>query len=90
MRSVNAFFAKFAVVFGGMVITQAFGVGSPEIPLQLANPASVLCIKAQGQLRMHTNAQGVWTECELPRGRVCEEWTFYHRTCATDERPGEE
>lgn len=43
----------------------------------LANPASVHCLKAGGQLEIRKGTGGQYGVCHLPDGRMCEEWSYF-------------
>ena len=47
----------------------------------LANPASVNCIKVGGKLTIKRTAQGEVGMCQLPSGKVCEEWALFRGEC---------
>ena len=47
----------------------------------LANPASVNCIKVGGKLTIKRTAQGDVGMCQLPSGKVCEEWALFRGEC---------
>ena len=47
----------------------------------LANPASVNCIKVGGKLTIQRSSQGDVGMCQLPSGKVCEEWALFRREC---------
>jgi len=44
---------------------------------EIANPASVNCINAGGKLTIQRTPQGEFGMCQLPSGKVCEEWTLF-------------
>ena len=47
----------------------------------LANPASVNCIKVGGKLTIQRNSHGDVGMCQLPSGKVCEEWALFRGEC---------
>ncbi len=49
--------------------------------MALANPASVNCIKLGGKLTLLHTSQGDVGMCQLPSGRVCEEWALFRGEC---------
>ena len=48
----------------------------------LANPASVHCIYLGGKLISKRTPQGELGMCQLPSGKVCEEWTLFRGECS--------
>ncbi|BDU58890.1 hypothetical protein LMORI2_18720 [Limnohabitans sp. MORI2] len=48
---------------------------------EMANPASVHCINAGGKLTIKRTPQGEVGMCELPSGKVCEEWALFRGEC---------
>lgn len=44
---------------------------------EMANPASVHCINAGGKLTIQRTPQGEVGMCQLPSGKVCEEWALF-------------
>lgn len=60
-------------------------------PLALANPASVACVKAGGQLLIERSAAGERGICLLPGGLRCDEWAWFREEpqacCTTGEAP---
>lgn len=52
----------------------------------LANPASVNCVKEGGTLTIQTNgAGGQYGVCDFGSGYACEEWAFFRGEC---KKPG--
>ncbi|PQA80004.1 hypothetical protein C5F52_27755 [Limnohabitans sp. TS-CS-82] len=47
----------------------------------MANPASVHCINAGGKLTIQRTQQGEFGMCQLPSGKVCEEWALFRGEC---------
>lgn len=43
----------------------------------MANPASVFCVQKGGQLHPMHNAGGEYALCQLPDGRIVEEWAYF-------------
>ena len=67
-------------------IALASCVGSPSdkphVPVAaMANPASVHCINAGGKLTIQRTPQGEFGMCQLPSGKVCEEWALFRGEC---------
>ena len=48
---------------------------------QIANPASVLCVKNGGKLDIADEASGQEYLCSFPNGQKCEEWAFFRGEC---------
>jgi len=48
---------------------------------EIANPASVNCIKLGGKLEMRTNAKGQYGVCFFEDNRQCEEWALLREQC---------
>ncbi len=48
---------------------------------QIANPASVHCIRQGGTLVIRSDASGEVGYCTLPDGTLCEEWAFLRGEC---------
>ena len=48
---------------------------------QIANPASVNCIKNGGELSIVDEAEGQVGMCTLLDGTVCEEWAYFREEC---------
>jgi putative hemolysin len=48
---------------------------------EMANPASVHCINAGGKLTIKRTPQGEVGMCQLPSGKVCEEWALFRGEC---------
>jgi putative hemolysin len=48
----------------------------------LANPASGNCIKVGGKLTIQRTLQGDVGMCQLPSGKVCEEWALFRGECS--------
>lgn len=66
----------------------AFGIGcvstseAPENKLEMANPASVNCIKKGGQIRIEKDGTGSeYGVCLFEDNRQCEEWALYRGGC---------
>ena len=54
----------------------------PHVPVaEMANPASVNCINAGGKLTLKRTPQGEFGMCQLPSGKVCEEWALFRGEC---------
>jgi len=49
-----------------------------EETTQLANPASVYCVEQKGVLDIIDTETGQVGYCELPDGRICEEWALFN------------
>ncbi len=47
----------------------------------LANPASVACVNAGGKLISKRGPHNEYSMCQLPTGRVCEEWALFRGEC---------
>jgi uncharacterized protein len=56
----------------------------PTQPIGLANPASVNCLKQDGQLQMVDTSAGKVGICRFPNGKQCEEWAFLRGECKAD------
>ena len=55
----------------------------PHVPVaEMANPASVNCINAGGKLIIKRTLQGEFGMCQLPSGKVCEEWALFRGECS--------
>jgi len=53
----------------------------------MANPASVNCIKVGGKLTIQRTSQGDVGMCQLPSGKVCEEWALFRGSvCDANQR----
>jgi len=61
-------------------IADGWTIESPQS--QIANPASVSCIKKGGTLEIRNEADGQVGYCTLPNGNVCEEWKLFRGTCS--------
>ena len=49
---------------------------------QMANPASVYCVKKKGKLEIRTAEDGSQTGyCKFDNGKECEEWAFFRKEC---------
>lgn len=48
---------------------------------EMANPASVNCTNAGGKLTITRTPQGEFGMCQLPSGKVCEEWALFRGEC---------
>lgn len=49
---------------------------------QLANPASVYCLKSGGNLSIRTDENGgQYGICTLSSGKECDEWKYYRGEC---------
>ncbi len=48
---------------------------------QIANPASVHCIKNNGTLEIRSEDDGQYGICIFPDGSECEEWMFFRGDC---------
>lgn len=58
---------------------------SPE-PIGLANPSAVACIRAGGEYRIISQADGAQSgQCRLPDGQVCDAWAWYRRECGAEK-----
>lgn len=53
------------------------GCQPAEEDAQLANPAATYCIEQGGTLAPRKTAEGQTSDCQLPDGRVIEQWEFY-------------
>jgi putative hemolysin len=64
-----------------LVCLPTFMVGEPEVrevPMQIANPASVYCAEQLGgTLTIVNTPPGEVGYCVLPDGRTCEEWELF-------------
>jgi putative hemolysin len=49
---------------------------------EIANPASVNCINMGGKLTFKHSPQGEFGMCQLPSGKVCEEWALFRGECS--------
>lgn len=47
--------------------------------IDIANPASVNCVKQEGKLNIVRSDKGDVGYCTLPSGERVEEWVLYHR-----------
>ncbi len=56
---------------------------SPNV--QIANPASVNCVKVGGQLEIRKEPAGEYGVCVFSDGSRCEEWRLFRKEC----KPGE-
>jgi putative hemolysin len=50
-----------------------------NVPVNMANPASVYCHQSGGKLSVIDTASGKTGYCTLPSGELVEEWTLYKR-----------
>jgi putative hemolysin len=60
-----------------------------EVPVGLANPASVYCEEQGGRLEMRSDANGSYGVCIFEEGSECEEWAYWRGECgppSTGER----
>jgi len=63
-----------------LFIADGWTIESPNA--QIANPASVNCIKNNGTLEIRNEADGQVGYCTLPNGNICEEWSYFRGTCS--------
>jgi putative hemolysin len=68
-----------------VAVTGCTSVSNPQV--QLANPASVACVKAGGRLSIISTPQGERGMCHLPSGEVCDEWDLFRQTPWTGTCP---
>ncbi len=54
----------------------------PNPTTGMANPASVNCINMGGKLTFKHSPQGEFGMCQLPSGKVCEEWALFRGECS--------
>ena len=54
---------------------------SSEPMIGMANPASVFCEKQGGTLSIKDEVGGQVGYCQLPSGKVCEEWALFRGEC---------
>jgi len=64
-----------------IVSTQTEPTTEKPANTQIANPASVNCIKKGGKLSIVDQAEGQVGMCTLPNGTVCEEWAYFRGEC---------
>ena len=60
---------------------------NPGEPVGLANPASVYCVEQNGLIEIVDTELGQVGYCEIPDGRVCEEWAYFNskgKECIND------
>ncbi|WP_395489514.1 DUF333 domain-containing protein [Cedecea davisae] len=50
-----------------------------NVPVNMANPASVYCHNKGGKLSIVKGSKGNVGYCTLPSGELIEEWALYHR-----------
>lgn len=56
---------------------------NPDDGTQLANPASVNCVRLGGKVEIRTDVQGGQTGfCKFENGQECEEWALFRNECA--------
>ncbi len=55
---------------------------SNETSAQIANPASVNCVKNGGNLTINDTPEGQVGYCTLPNGKTCEEWALFRGECS--------
>lgn len=63
-----------------------------DMPIGLANPASVYCAKMGGSLEIKTDLEtgGTYGLCHLPDGLICEEWALFRdQKCINPENKNE-
>jgi len=53
---------------------------------QIANPASVNCIKNGGQSSIIDKPEGQLGMCTFSDGKVCEEWAYFRGECGKNIR----
>lgn len=74
---------RMAVLLAGagalVVLAGCSPVQKPPASAQMANPASVYCVKLGGKLEIVKTAAGEQGMCHLPDGSVIEEWALYRR-----------
>lgn len=49
--------------------------------VSMANPASVNCIKVGGKLILQSTSPSDVGMCQLPSGKVCEQWALFRGEC---------
>ncbi len=67
-----------ALALGGCSPLGPARMSATEMP----NPASVNCINMGGKLTLQRTPQGEWGMCQLPSGKVCEEWALFRGVCS--------
>jgi uncharacterized protein len=70
---------QIATLFTIALATSACTPSEPAT--EMANPASVHCINAGGKLTIQRTPQGEVGMCQLPSGKVCEEWALFRGEC---------
>ena len=73
------------ILSAGLILILA-GCSTPtesdgEPTAQMANPASVNCIKKGGTLEMRENKKGQYGVCVFEDNRQCEEWALFRGDC---------
>jgi len=56
-------------------------VSSTQPATEITNPASMNCIHTGGKLTFKHTFQGEFGMCQLPSGKVCEEWALFRGEC---------
>ena len=51
-------------------------------PVEMANPAAVNCLNLGGQLQTKQTKLGEFGMCQLPSGKLCEEWALFRGECS--------
>ncbi len=60
---------------------------APEMPIGMANPASVYCREQEGKLEMREDSNGgQYGVCIFSDGSECDEWAFYRGECGQDQQ----
>lgn len=65
---------------GGLAACTATNTAPPVLQTGMANPASVHCVQAGGQLALQKDQAGnEYGLCRLPDGREVEEWALFRQ-----------
>ena len=76
------------IILMGVLLSVPFtpyAVNSKQV--QMANPASVYCVRSGYTLEIRTTADGgQYGVCIFPDGNECEEWAFFRKECGVGYR----
>ena len=67
-----------------IIILAALAAALPVSAAQMANPASVNCIRQGGKLEIEKSPNGEYGVCILDNNRKCEEWSLFRGECPSD------
>ncbi|WP_336930537.1 I78 family peptidase inhibitor [Acinetobacter tandoii] len=76
----NMMFGLIMVILSGCSTVQKTETGKTNIGM--ANPASTFCVEQDGKLEIRKEANGEVGYCDLPNGKIIEEWQFFRESQA--------